>query len=134
MSLLTEAIGSKSYFYSDYIFKNAALPNATTATSSEFQFGGTQAGLEVVVVADTEITVAGGQTITYAIVTADVSGGSFNLTEVSKVLPAATYAAGTELFRYACNTETEVFAKLTCVTTADQSDDKHTATIRIIKH
>lgn len=132
MSLTTEGFGSKSYFYADYIFKNTALANAGTVTSSEFEFGGSMAGTEVVVVADTEIVVASAQTITYTIVTADASGGSFDKTEVTKVFTAGTIAAGTELLRYASNTETEVYAKLVAVTTADQSADKHTATIRLI--
>ena len=129
MSLLTEGFGSKSYFAPDYIFKDVVLANADTTTSAEFAIGGTLAGLEIVGKATTEITVASTQTITYNLVTADVSGGSFNTTHVMKVIPAGTYASGTELFRYVPNTECEVWCKVTCVTSADQSSDKHTVVI-----
>lgn len=138
MSLDTKTIGSKSYFYSDYIFDNTALPNTDSATSDEFEFGGTQAGTEIVIYADTAITVADGQTLAYTLTTADESGGSFDTSiPVVSLAPSGddlTIASGAVIGRYASNTATEVYAKLTVTASADQSDDKHTVVQQKIAH
>lgn len=126
MSLLTEAIGARCVFDPDYVFDAAALPNATTATSSAFKIGGALLGLEIVGIAGTEITIASEQTITYALHTSDTEGGSFTLSDTIVVLTTGTVALGAEMFRFAGNTNTKQWGKIVVTTTANQSSDTHT--------
>jgi len=126
MTLLTQTVGAKQNFAPDYIFNNAALANGGSTTSSAFRLGGALLGAEVVGYADTEITIASAQTIVYALHTSDTYAGSYTLSDTIVTKTAGTIANGAELFRFAGNTGTKLWAKVVCTTTADQSLDKHT--------
>jgi hypothetical protein len=132
MSLSTQGLGELDYFSPDIVFNNTALPNGAGTTSSAFKFGGSLLGSEIVGVADTEITLATAQTLVYALTTCDTYAGSFTAdsTIVTKTHANSPIATGTELFRFAGNTNTKLWAKVVVTTTDNQSSDKHTVSIQ----
>lgn len=135
-AIRSATISSELVSDTDYIFEGAALPNATSATSSVFKVGGSQAGIEIVGKAGTEIVVADGETLTYDLYTSTASDSGFTLKEtVKQYAPSGdstTIALGTEMFRYVPGTDVDVWGKITVTASDDQSSDTHTVQIEKI--
>lgn len=118
----------------DVIWSAQALANAGTITSGEFLFGGVQDALEVVIKANTAISIADGQTIEIAIQGASASGGSFAQEAIIyRGAPSGgtlDFAAGDTIAVFASNRALSVFNKLTITTSADESSEKVDAYMR----
>lgn len=128
----SSTIGAITVFDPDYIFDAAALPNATTSTSSAFEIGGAQTALELVGIANTEIVVAGGETLSYALYTSATSTGSFVLSETLVSYTAGTIDADTQMFRVCPSTDTAQWGKVVITASADQSADTSTVQIEYV--
>jgi hypothetical protein len=105
--------------YSDYLLNGETVPQNTTTTGDAVQVGGTQAELEVVAVAATDIGLADTKVLTLKLTGADTSDGSFtdlvtlNTTTASG---ATTITAGTELGRYVVKPSDDLYAKAVIIT------------------
>ena len=126
-------IGAKTVFDPDYIFDEAALPNATTSTSSAFEIGGSQNALEIVGIADTETVVGDGETLKYELYTATTSTGAYTLSDtLVSYTPSGTTTtidADTQMFRFSPTTDTKQWGKVVITATENQSGETSTVYI-----
>ncbi len=115
----------------DEIWAAEALPNTTSIESDEFLAGRTQGDIELVIELVTELTIAGGQTVDFDLLTDDDEGGSYAESEVIKQYTNADspVAAGTKIrFQVAAARGPWCKVKATC--SADQSTDTVNAFLR----
>jgi hypothetical protein len=126
-------ISQDAKFYPDYAFNTTALGEADVAiTSSVFKFGKDQSGTELWIKADAAITVAATETLTIKLLQSVDSAFTSTVTETLVVLPAATYAAGSDLIRFVSTKETLQYCKLELTATEDLSAKTVTGNLRYI--
>jgi hypothetical protein len=92
-------IGKNTHFAPDVILDDVALESSGATTSAEFLLAQTLGKTEVRIVATTAIATAG-DSLTVTIVTADVSGGTFNNTIFTEVITGKSFAIGDTLSAY----------------------------------
>ena len=110
----------------DRFFDNVALANAGTITSDYRRCAKANSRVEIVVVADTEITNTGN--IVVSLTASSTPTGSY--TEfASFTIGAGTQAEGSELVRHTPNTDVPHYVKVTITTAEDLQSDKVTATM-----
>jgi len=112
----------------DQIWSAEALPNATAKLSDVFLFGGEQDASEVIVKANTAISIADGETIEFAIHGSATRTGSFAEEALFyRGAPSGDtldFAAGDEIARIASNRDLSVFNKLEVTTSASEVSEK----------
>ena len=119
-ALPSATIGKNTTFASDRILSAVALESSGTTTSAEFLLAQTLGRTEVRVVANTAL-VAGSDTLVISVVTADVTGGTFNNTVVTRTV-TGSYAAGATLAGFIMPAELEeCYTKVTIVSDYDAS-------------
>lgn len=125
---LTKSIGSPLYSAGDLIFNNTALSNAGSIESDAFEFGRIASGLEINIVADAEITIADGQTMSIEILHSDTEDGTFTTAKqfyaIAPVGSAATIDAG--LFGYSASSSE---LKHWCKVKINNSENQSTKTV-----
>lgn len=126
-------IAGRAANYQDRIFDATALPNATTESSSVFRLAKTQARTEVVIYANTEITILDTQSLTFDLAYDVESGGTF-----AESKSIASYAAsggniviavGDEIGRYTPDSDVDHYCRIDITASADQSAGKVDANI-----
>lgn len=126
-AIATTKIGGDLYSESDFIFENQNLANAGATTSSEFLLAQTMGATQINIIAGQD-GIATGDTYVVTIVTADVSGGTFDNTILSQNVTVTTVAAGGAVAQIAIPREvSEIYAKLVITTTGDSTADDVTA-------
>jgi len=113
-AIATNKIGGDLYCEGDLIFDAQALASSAATTSSEFLLAQTMGAQEIKVVANGEVATGVGETLVITIVTADVSGGTFNnLLFTSTVLASTTIADGALVASFIAPRETtECYTKV----------------------
>jgi len=112
----------------DRVYDATALPNATNADSSVFRFAKTQARTELVITANTEITIADGNSLVIDMYWDEKKDGAFAGTR-----PIASYSAsgadivfaiGDEIGIITPESDIEHYCKVKITASADQSAGK----------
>lgn len=136
---LTGTIGNDPAKYDpDYIYEAAALPNATDATSGVFKAGKTQAGVQIVVQADTTVDIADGESLTIELLydtseTGDYADSVVIYDETASGA-AINFAIDETIIKYIPTDDVESYNKLKITTSADESDDKINAFPTLVSH
>lgn len=114
--------------YQDRVYTAQALPNTTNASSSIFEFAEVQGRVELVITANTQITILDTKALTFELFYDVDDAGSFTDSKVLKAYAASgsniVIAAGAEILRYTPSTDVEKYAKVKITATADQSAGK----------
>jgi len=120
-------IGKNTHFSPDTILDDVALESSGATTSAEFLLAQTLGKTEVRIVATTAIATAG-DSLTVTVVTADVSGGTFNDTIFTKVITAQSFAIGDTVAAYIPTQEiSECYTKVVITSDYDASDESVSA-------
>lgn len=118
----------------DAILTAQALPNATSALSGIFLGGKTQDALEIVVEANTAISIADTFRLAFEIFGAVTRAGSYakesTIYDETASGGAITFDAGDTIAVIALNRTNSVFNKVNIITTADESSEKVDVYIR----
>jgi len=121
-------VGGRASNYQDRVFDATALPNATTLESSVFRFAKTQARTELVITANTAITIADGQSIIIDLHWDDDKGGSFTESRtVASYSPSGEtkeFAIGDTVGIITPESDIEHYCKVIITATANQSAGK----------
>ena len=119
--VLTDRLGS----FQDRVFDAVALPNTASIESDVFQLGKVQGAVELSVIANSEITIADTESITFELFYDDAEDGDFTDSIVMKAFLASgsalVFGADTTLFNYTPSTDVAQYAKVKVTTTATQS-------------
>lgn len=125
---LSGTIGEPTKFAGDYIFDATALGNATSITSSAFEFGNCQSSLQLNILANTAISIADTKSLTVTLLTDSSATGNFATEKVLFTVTAATtpetWAIGDTIVKYVSTDEDLKYAKVKITTTADESSEK----------
>lgn len=119
------ATGRLTPNYEDRFFDATALPNATSIESGVFRAAQVGARVEIEVRANTDITIADTQSLTFELFYDKDEDGSFTDSKVVKAISASgsavSYLAGDVIFVYTPDSDVEHFVKIEVTATADQS-------------
>jgi cadmium resistance protein CadD (predicted permease) len=127
IALESATIGKNTKFAPDVILDDVALESSGTTTSGEFLLAQTLGRTEVRIVATTAIA-TGGDSLTVSVVTADVSGGTFNNTIFTKVITGVSFAIGDTIAAYIPTQEvTECYSKVTILSDYVATDESVSA-------
>jgi hypothetical protein len=129
-AIATNKIGGDLYSASDLIFEDQNLANAGATTSAEFLLAQTMGGTQVNIIAGAAgCATAAAQTLTFTVVTSPTSGGTFDDTIWTEIMPASTtYAAGALIASFVVPRDiSEMYAKLVATSDADMTADEITA-------
>lgn len=122
------ATGRLTPNYNDRFFDETALPNATNIETSVFRVAEVGARVEIEVRANTDITIADTQSLTFELFYDEDEDGAFTESKVVKALSASgasiQISAGDVVFVYTPDSDVKHFAKLKVTATADQSAGK----------
>ena len=112
----------------DRVYDATALPNATNEDSSVFRFAKTQARTELVITANTEITIAVGQSIVIDLYWDEEKDGTFNGTRPISSYAASgspiVFAIGDEIGIITPESDIEHYCKVKITTSANQEAGK----------
>ena len=98
--------------YPDYLFNEEALVSTDTVEGVGVQIGGTQAELEVVAIAATDIVTPADNTTVITLTGDSAIGGAYATTVATLAsLTAGTVTAGTELGRYVWKPSDPMFGR-----------------------
>jgi len=127
-AIATNEIGGDLYCEGDLIFEDQNLADTAATTSSEFMLAQTMGAAQINIIAGAD-GVSTADTYVVTVITADVSGGTFNNTAISQnVTVAGTEVAGDALAQIAVPREVaECHSKLVITTTGDSAADEVTA-------
>jgi len=112
--------------YTDYIYKETALPDTTNATTTAFKIGDNNHRVQLVLTAATEIVIASTETITIELLQAPTETGTYNVTKTLAVIPASTIANGATILKYVPEDGIKHWGKIKITATDDQSAGKIT--------
>ncbi len=112
--------------YGDLIYDEATLPNTTNASSVAFKLGGNNHRGQIVLNADTEITVAATKAITIELMHCDTIDGSYTSFKTLLSIAPSTIALGANILKYVAEDGVKHYAKIKITTTGDQSAGKIT--------
>jgi len=122
---LYESANGRASNYQDRVFDATALPNATTVESGVFRFAKTQARTELVITANTAISIADTHSLIFDLHWDSDKAGSF--TE-SRTISSYTSSGGTTDFAIGDvvgiitpESDVEHYCKVIITTTADES-------------
>ena len=136
---LTGTIGQEpAKFDPDYIYEEAALPNATDATSGLFKLGRTQGGVQLNVEADTTVDIADGESLKIELLFDTSDAGDFAdsvvIYDETASGAAINFAIGDTIINYIATDDVDSYNKLKITTSADESGDKINAFPTLISH
>jgi len=125
---ITGTLGGRVKAHGDSVFDAQALPNATTVTSSAFKFGKSQSGVELVVSANTNISIADSKQLKVEILYDTADDGSFASSKVVYDVTASgsavTFAVNDVISATVPDKAIETWAKVKVTTTANESSEK----------
>jgi hypothetical protein len=130
LAIATNTIGADLYCAGDIIWEDTNMASTGAITSSEFLLSQTMGAAQVNIIAGAAgCATAGGQTLTITVVTAPASGGTFDDTIWTFVIPASTtYAAGAAIAQFLPPRDIEeCYAKLVATSVGDLTADELTA-------
>ncbi|OGV45854.1 MAG: hypothetical protein A2017_18310 [Lentisphaerae bacterium GWF2_44_16] len=130
MSLTGTISGSEIKAYGDYLWKAEALPNNTNKTSEAFLLGKAQNAIDLVVEANTNISIADSKQLKLEILAGETEDGDFESVATIYDRTASgtpiTFTAGDEIARYTIPSNVGPYIKIKATTTADESSEKIT--------
>jgi hypothetical protein len=136
---LTGTIGNGyALFDPDYIYEEAALPNATDGTSGVFKIGRTQGGNQLNVQADTTVDIADGESLKIELLHDEESDGDYSdsvvIYDETADGAAINFAADAYIIKYIATDDVESFNPLKITATGDESGDDINAFISNVAH
>jgi len=122
-ALTAATIGKNTHFASDVVLDDVALESSGTTTSDEFLLAQTLGRTEIRFVATTVIATAS-DNLTFSVVTADATGGSFNNTVATRVVTGLSFAVGDTVAAFVMPQGlVEPYTKVTVLSDYDASDE-----------
>lgn len=125
-------------FDPDYIYEEGALPNATDATSGVFKMGKTQGGVQLVVEADTTVSIANGESLKIEVLYDTSETGDYTdsvvIYDETASGAAITFEIDDAIIKYIATDDVESYNKLKITTSADESGDKINAYPTLVSH
>lgn len=129
-AIATNEIGGDLYCEGDLIWEDTNMASTGAITSNEFLLAQTMGAAQVNIIAGAAGCATGaGETLTITAVTSPTSGGTFDDTVWTFVIPASTtYAAGAAIAQYLPERDvSECYTKLVATSVGDLTAEELTA-------